>query len=502
MQQQGDDEEVVPKVSPSLLAAADEMCARRLHQEYTCAPGTKDPFNLGRVRTAARDAIRMLHETGSPGSTPEHLEVEEQRVFEQAVGWYPRLFEVTDGATIEEPIDEPTELPRRGVRLGGLVDLCVTLPDGSRELRQLALGASSVPDDPLQLPAVRLTILRLAQVRWVEAQTLTVVWADLLTGTRRDASLRIPDDLPPLAQWLDDRLEVVQSRSDLELTTPGRDCTMCRHVPRCPEHELRGSMMTKKGDRFPAVLVLSPTKLDSWRRCRRELGNRALSIPASDPEGGTAHGLYIHSILRFVHEHGSCRDADRVAEVLENHGADERVADEVQRHVSKCPIDAESIGHEVEWVRTNPSPPTFLASARLDAVWRRGDVLEIRDYKTGQRGVDSLADDARARMQAWVAAGHAAAQGLRLRLRYEYLSREVLEDPEPWEPDAEDLEQIDAELRAVVAEMRAEREWRGVADEAVCRYCRYRSICPDSAAPSEPGWPVIDADEESPEELG
>jgi hypothetical protein len=250
------------------------------------------------------------------------------------------------------------------------------------------------------------------------------------------------------------------------------------------------------------MITLSPTSLDTWRRCRREWRNRVLlSLPASDPESGMAHGLYIHDILRFVHQHGSCRDEARVADVLAMHGADERVAEEVQRHVAKCPVDAVSIGHEVEWARANPIPPTFLASARLDAVWQRDDVLEIRDYKTGQRGVDSLADDARARMQAWVAAGYAAAHGLRLRLRYEYLSREVLEDPEPWEPDVEDLEQIDAELRGVVTEMRAEREWRGVADETVCRYCRYRSICPDSATPSEPGWPVIDSDDEPLEEL-
>jgi len=25
----------------------------------------------------------------------------------------------------------------------------------------------------------------------------------------------------------------------------------------------------------------------------------------------------------------------------------------------------------------------------------------------------------------------------------------------------------------------------------VCVHCRYRSICPESAAPSEPVWPVV-----------
>jgi len=487
----------LPKVSPSLLRSADELCARRLHAEYTGVFGSDDPVNRGRVRQAVLDALGIWHTTGAVSPPPSFLEPEEQRVVEHAMGWYPQLFPDRVGTTLENPIDGPTPLPRRGVRLGGWVDLCVVGPDGRRELRQLNFGAPRAPASPLELPQVRLAVLRLAQVRWLEPPTLDVAWVDLLNGAKSTCTLDIPGDLGMLGAWLDERLEVVRTRIATPTPNPGRDCTTCRFVPKCPAHDVKGSMKTKKSDLVPGMLTLSPTALDTWRRCRREWRNRVLlSLPASDPEGGTAHGLYLHDILRFVHQHGSCRDEDRVAEVLAMHGADERVAEEVRRHVTKCPVDAESVGHEVEWVRANPKPPTFLASARLDAVWRRGDVLEIRDYKTGQRGVESLADDARARLQAWVAAPAAAAAGLRLRLRYEYLSREVDEDPEPWEPDHEDLELIDAELHAVVADMRAEREWRGVADETVCRYCRYRSICPDSATPSEPGWPAVNGVDE------
>ncbi|MEX2268113.1 MAG: PD-(D/E)XK nuclease family protein, partial [Acidimicrobiia bacterium] len=454
-------EEPIPKVAPWLLSAADTLCARRLHSEFTCVPGTKDPFNRGRLREVLIDAVRTLHATGSIPPTPSHLEPEEQRVLEHALSWYPRLFEGIADATVESPIAEPTELPRRGVRLGGWVDLCVVSAAGGRELRQLAFGARGAPESPLDLPAIRLAVLRLAQMHWVEDETLTVVWADVLRGARRETSVRVPDDLAPIATWLDERLEVVTSRMDESAAEPGRDCTTCGFVPRCPAHELRGSMTSRKADRFPSILVLSPTSLDAWRRCRRELGNRALSIPPSDPEGGTAHGLYLHDILRFVHQQGSCRDEQHVAEILAMHGADERVADEIRRHVTKCPIDAESVGHEVEWVRTNPKPPVFLASARLDAVWRRDDVLEIRDYKTGQRAVEMTADDPRARLQGWVAAPRAAALGLRLRVRYEHLSREVDEDPEPWALDEHDLAHVDEELPTLVSEMRAARELHG-----------------------------------------
>jgi hypothetical protein len=497
--------EPVAKVTPWVLMRADGMCARRLHGEYTGAPRTKDQFNRGRVRTAVIDAIRAFHETGVwPKPATELLEPEEQRVVAHALGWYPSLFpedmERDVPVTVELPLDEPTELPRREIRLGGLVDLCVVSGE-TRVLRQLAFGAEA-PADPLDLPAVRLAVLRLAQVRWITEGTLSVVWADLLTGARRESSVVIPDDLPRFGAWLDERLEVLQGRIDPARHEPGRDCTTCGFVPRCPAHELKGSMWGSRNDRFPAVLTLSPTQLDAWNRCRRELGNRVLSIPPSDPEGGTAHGLYLHHILRFVHEQGSCRDRAKVNEILAMHGADERVADEIRRHVTKCPTGAESVGHEVtalghevEWVRTSPTPPVFLATARLDAVWEHDGVLEIRDYKTGQRAVERTADDARARLQAWVAAPRAVALGLRLRVRYEHLSREVDEDPEPWEPDDDDLARVGEELRTIVSEMRAERDWRGVADATICRYCRYRSICPDSAAPSEPAWPSVTAQE-------
>ena len=37
--------------------------------------------------------------------------------------------------------------------------------------------------------------------------------------------------------------------------------------------------------------------------------------------------------------------------------------------------------------------------------------------------------------------------------------------------------------------MHAEEAWAGVHDDAICGTCRYRSICPDSAAPDTPSWP-------------
>jgi len=66
----------------------------------------------------------------------------------------------------------------------------------------------------------------------------------------------------------------------------------------------------------------------------------------------------------------------------------------------------------------------------------------------------------------------------------------VLDDPEAWEPDGDDLAAIEEEIRAAVERMRTIDDWKGVADDR-CTRCAYRSICRDSAAPSEPTWPVL-----------
>ena len=96
--------------------------------------------------------------------------------------------------------------------------------------------------------------------------------------------------------------------------------------------------------------------------------------------------------------------------------------------------------------------------------------------------------------------GIAQARGLRIRLRYEHLAAEIDEEPEPWEPDAEELEGLEARIRAAVVEMRDEHDFSGVADAQVCGWCRYRSICRDSAAPGEAQWPEILPDEPAPVE--
>jgi RecB family exonuclease len=131
-----------------------------------------------------------------------------------------------------------------------------------------------------------------------------------------------------------------------------------------------------------------------------------------------------------------------------------------------------------------------MITGRIDAVWIHDGIVDARDYKTGAPpNSDNVRDDLRARLQAWLLAERAARRGLGLRVRYEYLSAEIDEDPQPFEPDADDLSAIEDELRSVAAEIWNEADFAGVADRDVCGWCRYRSICPSSAAPAVPSWP-------------
>lgn len=470
------------------------MCPRRLSGEFFGDPATRDPVNRARLREALLDGARTWHETGVVPASPAFLEPEEVAVLEHALGWYRELYGDRDVASIELVVDGPTLLPRREVRLGGWVDLCVVLADGERELRQLHLRASAPPPDPLDDETARLAVLRLAQLRWIDDRTpILVSAADLLVGARTER-LVAPAELAALGTWLDASLDVVRDRVMDPVAIPGRDCASCRFVPRCPAHSVRGEMSTRTGELLPGVLSISPTSLDLWGRCRRAWRNQVLlRLPHSDERNLTSHGLRLHDLLRLIHTSGSCQDAAAVDSVLTAHGADARSRDEVMRHTTRCPIGATGVAHEAEWARAHGPPPVFVATARLDAVWAHDGVLEVRDYKTGRVPEHAIGEDRRAWLQAWVAAPVATARGLRVRVRYEYLSAEVTEDPEPWEPGDEELAALEQELVRTVTDMRS-RAWDAAADADICRWCDFRSICPDSAAPSEPSWPSVAPD--------
>jgi len=488
-------EETLPRVTPSMLASADVRCPRRLRAEYEGASGSGGPIPRARLRDAFLDAARVAHaEGGTPRfdrfHAPASLEPEERRVFDHAAGWYRRWYGSQPVTTFLHDCDHPTVSPRFGVRVGGWVDLTVLGDDGTPELRQLDLwGRRRPPDDPLELDSVWLAVLRLA--RWAGDRPLVVSWADLVAGERREVTVRVPERLPELRDRLAARLDALRDRITDDNAAPGRDCGSCHHVWRCPAHRDGVNVMARPRDIRPAVLTLTPTSLTTWARCRRGWRDYyLLSVASSDASAPSDHGRFLHAMLRLLHEHGTCHDAARVHDVLDSHDAPAQLREEVARHVRRCPTSATSVGHELELARFHGKPlPVFMATARFDALWAHDGLLDARDYKTGRVWYERISEDPRAQVQAWVLGPEADARGLRLRLRYEHLAGEVDDDPLPWEPDADELADVGARLHDTVVAMHAEEAWAGVHDDAICGTCRYRSICPDSAAPDTPSWP-------------
>ncbi len=494
----------LPKVTPYLLRRADTMCARRLAEEVDGGTRSDDPVNRARLREVFLEAVRNIHaEMRAPVISDfavigHELEPEEQLVLAQAARWYVQLFGTRPVMLHEHGLDQPTESPRRGLRIGGWIDLAVVDSAGGKELRQFDLWCGRTPAEPTDLESVRLAVLRLS--RWIGADPLRVVWTDLVRGDQREAVVGARD-IDTLRSWFEERVDVVRQSIARPDAVNGPDCGQCNFVAGCPEHgSWHGRARGRWNDFRPPILRLSPTSLASWHRCPREWRNALLVVPASDAPGPTYYGDEMHALLKLVHEEGSCQDDALVSDVLVRHGADdnEQIRAGLSRHATHCPQGAVALGHEMTRARFQfrPGPP-FMASARIDALWKYDDVLDAHDYKTGRAWDHKLSDDTQARVQAWVLAPMARALGLRLRISFEYLSAEVTMQPAPFEPEPEDLDGIEQELRSTVAAMRAETEFAGVADPEVCGYCRYRSICPDSAARSEPVWPVVEPDDEA-----
>jgi hypothetical protein len=199
-------------------------------------------------------------------------------------------------------------------------------------------------------------------------------------------------------------------------------------------------------------------------------------------------------MLWQVHATGACDDGQHVRDVLVGHGADsDAIRELIARHARRCPSSAaDDAAHEHDLARFHHQPvPMFMATARIDAIWVHDGLLDARDYKTGALWHARVRDVPAAHVQAFVLAPAARKRRLQLRLRYEYLQPEIDDDPEPWEPDDEELDAVEEELRAAVAEMWNLDDWVGVGEADVCGRCPYRSVCRDSATPGEPSWLVL-----------
>ncbi len=491
------------KVTPLCLESAEQACPRWLACEIDERPGTRTAFNRWRIRNALLARAMAAHpQLRAPEpddfDPPSHLLPEETAIFVAAGAGYVRHFGGQKVRAVVHGLGRPDYWPKRNLTVGGGVDLTVEDGAGQLELRQLELWGGSVCADPTRSAKVLCAVLRLT--RLASGRRLRVRHVDLLGADADEWEIDWARDLPGLARLLDERVAVVRERASSPSARIGQGCGMCRHAEDCPAHRGAGTPVAPTDvddvqgeDLVGDIVRLSPTAVENWYRCRRAFRARhLLALPGTEPgPAGANEGLLVHRLLHRLHREERCGDAVRMADLAESHaGADgvdaARTLGFLDRHARRCPRGAISVGHERELARAwFGARPLLMVTGTIDAVWSHGGLLDARDYKCGMPQVTSLRDSAEARVQAWLLAPLADDLGLQLRLRHEHLSPGATEDPDPFEPDAEDLEEISAELIGLAAAVGAEREWRGVSAGAVCRTCPYRSVCPDDASRGE-----------------
>jgi len=222
----------LPRVTPSLLRRADEMCRRRLAHEHESgrklSPLGDGPFEVSNRLIA--DAITwhrgaVAPEHGFPD--PLDLEPEQRAVYRAASHAYVRMF-----GEIEVEIGElgwSTDLVDVGVRLLGPVGIPVVHANGELELRILRVAA--------RLPLVDSVDIRFALLRaheWATG-TLRIVAVDLLEDRSVEYDIDVGAQLDDARAWLVARVEVIRARADPRRTFAGRDCRDCSCIPGCPQ---------------------------------------------------------------------------------------------------------------------------------------------------------------------------------------------------------------------------------------------------------------------------
>lgn len=486
--------ETWPKVTPFVLQVGATGCPvwlrHELHRDRERPPG---PFFRWDLRTRLLNRLRDAHATmNAPtiadlGSVPGGLVPEQRWYYERFVEQYCAVFADEPGETHPAGIDPPVVSDRLQLRVGGAVDLLLTLPDGSAELRQFELWRGRLCADPYGSWEMGLAVLRLYKALPGLGE-LTLRHVDLLSGEIDEHHLNLADHVRPIAESLDQLTRDLQERASVQSPAPGRSCGMCEIATSCSAWDDRPrapeSLPDPTRTNFVGPVVrLTPTSLVRWLDCPRAYrAAHLLDLPTRPPGPRTTLGIDVHAALAKLHDDGPCGlDLARQQGAAVAHGtADATRLGFITRHARRCPLSARSVGHELDLAQLHTwGPVPVMVTARIDAVWEHNGILDCRDYKTGLPRVDRVADDPAARLQAWLLAPVAAARGLRLQLSYEHLAEDVDDDPEPFEPEDDDI----ADIRRWIGDIGsaiAASDFKGVSDSWSCERCTFRAACPDA----------------------
>jgi hypothetical protein len=226
-----DPSDELPRVTPSMLRRAAEMCPRRLKHEHESgrklSPLGDGAFEVGNRLT--NDALtwhagKVDAAHGFP--EPQDLEVEQRAVYRAAADAYIRTF----GATTVEVHDLgwSTDVEDAGVRLVGNPGIAVVDEHGDHEVRVLRVGTRGALIDTVD---IRFLLLR---TRAWARDRVRVVAVDLLEDRSVEYDIDVAERVGEAHAWLAGQVEIIRSRVDARRTRLGADCRMCPCIPGCP----------------------------------------------------------------------------------------------------------------------------------------------------------------------------------------------------------------------------------------------------------------------------
>ncbi len=222
----------LPRVTPSLLRRADDMCPRRLAHEHETA---SKPSKLGDAafevsNRLIADAITWHRGAVAPGHgfpEPTDLEPEQRAVYRAASRAYLCRFGAL--AVDVHDLGWSTDLTDIGVRLVGPAGIATIDAQGTRELRIVRI---SVQPQVIDSVDIRFAILRASD--WARA-SLRIVAVDLVEDRSVEYAIDLTTQLDEARAWLESRVDVIRARAHSRKTNAGRDCRDCPCLPGCPQ---------------------------------------------------------------------------------------------------------------------------------------------------------------------------------------------------------------------------------------------------------------------------
>ena len=351
-------------------------------------------------------------------------------------------------------LDFRSALPDLGVELSSNLGLAAELADGGRELRKVLVGAQRSVRliDPVE---TRIALVRTEE--WAPVQ-LPIVVVDVIEQRRAQPHAR-PGSRPRRGPRMDRRSGRTRPSSPLSDPRPRTLPVATARVAR--SYRAARSIRADAGDAHEASAFRH--RLAHAQQLRRLLP-MCVAVPTAPPCSDCPRAIRPLRPTRACCCTTCCEDP-RAGLVPRRRARCRRTRRARLRHAgvprdgrARCePLPVaravETAAHEVDVARFHRFPlPMFMVTARMDAVWVHDGFLDARlqDRPEVHRADRRHPLGPRAGLRA---GGASAPRGLRLRLRYEHLQPEVDEDPEPWEPDDEELAAVEEEPRAAVERM-------------------------------------------------